>query len=181
VKRRDDTGEARRARNREPRRRRARVLSGVTGGLRALTLELVVGERSGRRIVGRWSVSVSFSPSKAVGYIYSSTWTAIRLTRWNCVPTGYGPSNNIAVVCSLYGLRLEIPHARFESSDIDPGLPTWLARDEVRTGSEAHGDERTHWRHRPWRGWGSGHLKRCIVPAPISFTITWEERPVLPT
>jgi hypothetical protein len=39
--------------------RRARVLSGVAA-------ELVVGERSGRRIVGCWAVAVSFSPSKAM-------------------------------------------------------------------------------------------------------------------
>jgi hypothetical protein len=41
------------------------------------------------------------------------------------------------------------------------------ARDEERTGSGAHGDERMHRRHRPWRGWRRGHLKRRIVGAPI--------------
>jgi hypothetical protein len=64
--RRDDAGESRRARNSGPRRRRARVLRDVTGGLRALKLDLVVGERSGRRIVGWWAVSMSSSPSKAM-------------------------------------------------------------------------------------------------------------------
>jgi hypothetical protein len=65
AKMRDETGEARRARNSAPRRRRARVLSGVAGGLHALTIELVVGERSSRRIVGRWAVRVLL-PSKAM-------------------------------------------------------------------------------------------------------------------
>jgi hypothetical protein len=60
----DDAGEARRARNIAPRRRRARVLSGVAGGRHALTNELVIGERSGRRNVGRWAVRVLL-PSKA--------------------------------------------------------------------------------------------------------------------
>jgi hypothetical protein len=58
AKRRDDAGEARRARNCGPRRRRARVLNGVACGRHELTLELVVGERSGRRIVGCWAVPV---------------------------------------------------------------------------------------------------------------------------
>jgi hypothetical protein len=41
------------------------------------------------------------------------------------------------------------------------------ARDEERKGRGAHGDERTHRRHRPGRGWRRGHLKMCIVAAPI--------------
>jgi hypothetical protein len=41
------------------------------------------------------------------------------------------------------------------------------ARDEERTGSGAHGNERTHRRHRLWRGRRRGHLKRCIVATPI--------------
>jgi hypothetical protein len=41
------------------------------------------------------------------------------------------------------------------------------ARGEERTGSAVHGDERTHRRHWPWRWWRRGHLKRCIVAAPI--------------
>jgi hypothetical protein len=41
------------------------------------------------------------------------------------------------------------------------------ARDEERTGRGAHEDERTHRRHRSGRGWRRGHLKRCIVAAPI--------------
>jgi hypothetical protein len=42
----DDAGEARRARNGAPRRRRVRVRSELAGGRRALTIELVVVERS---------------------------------------------------------------------------------------------------------------------------------------
>jgi hypothetical protein len=41
------------------------------------------------------------------------------------------------------------------------------ARDEERTGSEAHGDGLTQRRHRPWRTWRRGPLKKCIVAAPI--------------
>jgi hypothetical protein len=41
------------------------------------------------------------------------------------------------------------------------------ACDEQRTGSGAHGGEWTHRQHRPWRGRRTGHLKRCIVAAPI--------------
>jgi hypothetical protein len=41
------------------------------------------------------------------------------------------------------------------------------AIDEERTGSVAHGNERTHRWRRPWRGWRRGRLKRCIVAAPI--------------
>jgi hypothetical protein len=41
------------------------------------------------------------------------------------------------------------------------------AHDEERTGTGPHGNERTHRWRRPWRGWRRGHLKRCIVAAPI--------------
>jgi hypothetical protein len=41
------------------------------------------------------------------------------------------------------------------------------ALDEERTGSVAHGNERTHRRRRPWRVWRRGRLKRSIFASPI--------------